>query len=237
MNCAGLYFLVLSILNLTSLLMYLIMTFPKTFIFVEFYLLIICLVYWFYMYFVEVDNSSETEMKTNFVNEKNTNFLADIVFKYLFIILLAYGISYVIVYIYDSHIFDTIYDEYTIELNSTEKFLLQSCKWYNFVGIPVALVIDFLFRKRNRVVNPFFDFLIVGISAIGLCIYEVVVYKFYDEESDKKTRLILITLVSKFILFFICYFIYDFYQYKVNKIPGNYVLCDNSSDPRLIVQE
>ena len=109
MNCAGMYFLVLSILNLTSLALYLIMTFPKTLFFIEFYLLIICLLYWFYMYFVEVDNSSENEMKTNFVNEKNTNFLADIVFKYLFIILLAYGISYVIVYIYDSEIFDTIY--------------------------------------------------------------------------------------------------------------------------------
>ena len=237
MNCAGMYFLVLSILNLTSLALYLIMTFPKTLFFIEFYLLIICLLYWFYMYFVEVDNSSENEMETNFVNEKNTNFLADIVFKYLFIILLAYMISYFIVYIYDTDSFEDIYDDYTKKLNNTEKVILQICKWYNHVGIPLALIIDFLFRKRNRVVNPFFDFLIVGISAIGLCIYEVVVYKFYDEESDKKTRLILITLVSKFILFFICYFTYDFYQYKVNKIPGNYVLCDNSSDPRLIVQE
>ena len=236
MNCAGMYFLVLSILNLTSLALYLIMTFPKTLFFIEFYLLIICLLYWFYMYFVEVDNSSENEMKTNFVNEKNTNFLADIVFKYLFIILLAYGISYVIVYIYDSEIFDTIYDDYTKKLNNTEKVLLQICKWYNHVGIPLALIIDFLFRKRNRVVNPFFDFLIVGISAVVLCIYEIVFYKFYKDD-DKRTRLILITLVCKVILFFLCYFIYDFYQYKVNKIPGNYILCDNSADPRLIIQE
>ena len=236
MNCAGMYFLVLSIINLTSLALYLIMTFPKTLFFIEFYLLIICLLYWFYMYFVEVDNSSENEMKTNFVNEKNTNFLADIVFKYLFIILLAYMISYFIVYIYDKDTFEDIYDDYTKKLNNTEKVLLQICKWYNHVGIPLALIIDFLFRKRNRVVNPFFDFLIVGISAVVLCIYEIVFYKFYKDD-DKRTRLILITLVCKFILFFLCYFIYDFYQYKVNKIPGNYILCDNSADPRLIIQE
>ena len=236
MNCPMFYFLILSILNCISILLYFIMTFPKTFILIEFYLLFICLIYWFYMFSVELNNSSESEIQANFVNDKNTNFLADIVFKYLFIILLSYGFCYLFIYIYDKDAVN-IYDKYSFDLNETEKFILKICKWYNKVIIPIALIIDLCFRKRNRVVNPFFDFLILIISAIGLCIYEIICYKFYDYGTDKKIRLILITLISKFILFFFSYLFYDYYMYKVNKIPGSYILCDNSNDPRLIVQE
>ena len=189
------------------------------------------------MFWVEINNSSDTELQANFVSEKNTNFLADIVFKYLFIILLTYGVTYILVYIYDSDAVN-IYDIFSIELNSTEKFMLQVCKWYNKVVIPLALIIDLLFRKRNRVVNPFFAFLILIVSAVVLSIYEIFVYEYYNnDDHDKRIRLILITLISKTILFFLSYFLYDFYLYKVNKIPGNYILCDNSNDPRLIVKE
>lgn len=236
MNCVMLYFLILSILNFISILLYLIMTFPKTFILIEFYLLFICLIYWCYMYFVEINNSTESQIQANFVNDKNTNFLADIIFKYLFIILLSYGICYIVIYIYDDDAVN-IYDKYSFDLDDTEKFLLKICKWYNKVVIPLALLIDLLFRKRNRVVNPFFDFLVLIIAAIALCTYEIVCFKYYDENNNKKIRLILITLISKFILFFFSYLFYDYYLYKVNKIPGNYILCDNSNDPRLIVQE
>jgi hypothetical protein len=175
------------------------------------------------MFYLESYLSGESEQAAGLISDKNTNFFADIVFKYLFVIIISYGFSFLSVIMYKSYYF---YDYYGLSNNLIIKILFKITKIYSSVILPIALVIDLLCRKRNRVVNPIIDSIVFISAALVLTSYDIF---YYYRNATSKTNIILISTCSKLILFFLTYFIYDFYLFKVNKTPGSYSLCSDNN--------
>ena len=55
-------------------------------------LLIVACCYWAYMYFLEKVRSGKSSEGQGLITERNTNFMADNVFRYLFVILIGNAI-------------------------------------------------------------------------------------------------------------------------------------------------
>ena len=175
-----------------------------------------------YMFYLENYISGEGDQAAGLISDKTTNFFADIIFKYLFVIIISYGFSFLSVIIYKSEYFYSYYD---LKDNIIIEILFKLTKIFSIVILPIALIIDLLFRKRNRVVNPLIDSIIFVSAALILTSYDILYYKY-----KHSTNLILISACSKLILMFLTYFIYDFYLFKVNRTPGNYSLCSSTSN-------
>jgi hypothetical protein len=169
------------------------------------------------MYFLEKVNSGESTEGQGLISQRNTNFMADNVFRYLFVIVIGntiYCYVFRIGMVNKNYSYNTPVFYHLIEL---------IFNWYSYTVLPVACIIDFLGRKRNRTPNPKYD-LIITLIFIALLSYIDCRSSFYISYSNSVIYRFFTSVLLNILFMALSYLLYDYLLFKMNG--GNsYTLC------------
>ena len=212
MSCQSNWFLTLTIINIVSIAVHLFALFNRftAISYSSLILLTIACFYWCYMYFLEKVNSGESTEGQGLITQRNTNFMADNIFRYLFVIVIGNSIyCYVFRIIYRSNII-YVRDLFNIIFN-----------WYSYTILPIACIIDFCGRKRNRTPNPKYDLII---TLIVIAILSFIDSKLTLIMSLTQFDIFLRSIILNTLFMGLTYLLYDYLLFKMNG--GNsYTLC------------
>ena len=206
MNCQAVWFFLLTMFNCTAIgihmIYYSIFSFTPSYI-----LMILALCYWGYMFFLEMSYSGESTAGEGLINDRNTNFMADTLFRYLFVIIIGNALF--------SYIFRIYYRVYIPRYANPEvvfKYMMLSyIYWYSYSILPFACIVDFCCRKRNRTPNPKYDLTITLLFAI--------IIGLMDDNSGINLNYRygqLNRVIANIISMGITYLIYDYLLFKIN---------------------
>ena len=216
MSCQSNWFLTLTIINIVSIAVHLFALFNRftAISYSSLILLTIACFYWCYMYFLEKVNSGESTEGQGLITQRNTNFMADNIFRYLFVIVIG---NTIYCYVFRIHHNTYNYGSDAIKVLSQ---IIFNC--YSYTVLPVACIIDFLGRKRNRTPNPKYD-LIITLIFIALISFidseNKYIYTYYSFLEYFIVSVLLNTLFMA-----LSYFIYDYILFKMNG-GQSYTLC------------
>ncbi len=216
MSCQSTWFLILTILNIISIVVHTFTLFNSYIVgnYSSILLLIAACCYWAYMYFLEKERSSESTEGQGLITERNTNFMADNVFRYLFVIVIGNTIY--------CYVFRIRHTTYYYGNDAIKILSIIIFNWYSFTVLPIACIIDFLGRKRNRTPNPKYD-LIITLIFIALISFidseNKYIYTYYSFLEYFIVSVLLNTLFMA-----LSYFIYDYILFKMNG-GQSYTLC------------
>ena len=217
MSCQSNWFLTLTIINIVSIAVHLFALFNRftAISYSSLILLTIACFYWCYMYFLEKVNSGESTEGQGLITQRNTNFMADNIFRYLFVIVIGNSIyCYVFRIIYRSNII-YVRDLFNIIFN-----------WYSYTILPIACIIDFCGRKRNRTPNPKYDLII---TLIVIAILSFIDSKFTLILSPTQFDIFLLSIILNTLFMGLTYLLYDYLLFKMNG--GNsYTLCPQETE-------
>ena len=206
MNCQAVWFFLLTMFNCTAIGIY--MFYYSIFSFSPSYILmLLALCYWGYMFFLEMSYSGESTAGQGLINDRNTNFMADTLFRYLFFIIIGNALF--------SYIFRIYYRVYIpIYANAEMVFkyiMLSYIYWYSYSILPFACIVDFCCRKRNRTPNPKYDLTITLLFAIiiGLMNDNSGINPNYRYGQINR-------VIANIISMGITYLIYDYLLFKMN---------------------
>ena len=219
MSCQSNWFCALTILNIISIIVHLITIFSTTNIYSysSIVLLIIACCYWAYMYFLEKVNSGESTEGQGLISQRNTNFMADNVFRYLFVIVIG---NTIYCYVFRIGILKKNYQYNSLIFYHLIELIFN---WYSYTVLPVACIIDFLGRKRNRTPNPKYD-LIITLIFIALLSYIDCRSSFYISYSNSVIYRFFTSVILNILFMALSYLLYDYLLFKMNG--GNsYTLC------------
>ncbi len=217
MSCQSNWFCALTILNIISIIVHLITIFSTTNIYSysSIVLLIVACCYWAYMYFLEKVNSGESTEGQGLISQRNTNFMADNVFRYLFVIVIGNTIY--------CYVFRIRHTTYYYGNDAIKILSIIIFNWYSFTVLPIACIIDFLGRKRNRTPNPKYD-LIITLIFIALLSYIDCRSSFYISYSNNIIHRFFTSVILNILFMALSYLLYDYLLFKMNG--GNsYTLC------------
>ena len=215
MSCQSTWFLILTIINIIAIVVHTITIFNyyAVFTYSSILLLIVACCYWAYMYFLEKVRSGESTEGQGLITERNTNFMADNVFRYLFVIVIGNTI-----YCYVFRIHHIVHFTYNTKLLYYFNQIIFN--WYSYTVLPIACIIDFLGRKRNRTPNPKYDLIITLIF--------IVVLSYIDSNSAfldiKQLKFLIISVLLNSLFMALSYLIYDYILFKMNG-GQSYTLC------------
>ena len=215
MSCQSTWFLNLTILNIISILVHTFTLFNRydVLAYSSVLLLIASCCYWAYMYFLEKERSSESTEGQGLITERNTNFMADNIFRYLFVIVIGNTI-----YCYVFRIHHIAHFTYNTKLLYYFNQIIFN--WYSYTVLPIACIIDFLGRKRNRTPNPKYDLIITLIF--------IVVLSYIDSNSAfldiKQIEFLIKSVLLNSLFMALSYLIYDYILFKMNG-GQSYTLC------------
>lgn len=217
MSCQSNWFLTLTIINIVSIAVHLFALFNRftAISYSSLILLTIACFYWCYMYFLEKVNSGESTEGQGLITQRNTNFMADNIFRYLFVIVIGNSIyCYVFRIGYRNHII-YVRDLFNIIFN-----------WYSYTILPIACIIDFCGRKRNRTPNPKYDLII---TLIVIAILSFIDSKFTLILSLTQFDIFLRSIILNTLFMGLTYLLYDYLLFKMNG--GNsYTLCPQETE-------
>ena len=217
MSCQSNWFLTLTIINIVSIAVHLFALFNRftAISYSSLILLTIACFYWCYMYFLEKVNSGESTEGQGLITQRNTNFMADNIFRYLFVIVIGNSIyCYVFRIIYRSNII-YVRDLFNIIFN-----------WYSYTILPIACIIDFCGRKRNRTPNPKYDLII---TLIVIAILSFIDSKLTLIMSLTQFDIFLRSIILNTLFMGLTYLLYDYLLFKMNG--GNsYTLCPQETE-------
>ena len=206
MNCQAVWFFLLTMFNCTAIGIY--MFYYSIFSFSPSYILmLLALCYWGYMFFLEMSYSGESTAGQGLINDRNTNFMADTLFRYLFVIIIGNALF--------SYIFRIYYRAYMPRYADASMvfryMMLNYIYWYSYSILPFACIVDFCCRKRNRTPNPKYDLTITLLFAIiiGLMNDNSGINPTYRYGQINR-------VVANIISMGITYLIYDYLLFKMN---------------------
>ena len=181
------------------------LTFKLKFLFIfQIYLVVASFVYFAYMLIIELAASGQkTESTEQLVNEKNSSFMANHFFKYLFCSII--GIIFI------SGFFD-----FTIGNSFFHKL-----SYYGLVYLlPVACFLEIYFKERERKPNLILDLTII-IIILGLKL----LCKFLEQFSFKAIFTGIVELIINFVTMILAYILYDILVYlKINGSFNGYTI-------------
>ena len=181
------------------------LTFKLKFLFIfQIYLVVASFVYFAYMLIIELAASGQkTESTEQLVNEKNSSFMANHFFKYLFCSII--GIIFI------SGFFD-----FTIGNSFFHKL-----SYYGLVYLlPVACFLEIYFKERERKPNLILDLTIIVII-LGLKL----LCKFLEQFSFKAIFTGIVELIINFVTMILAYILYDILVYlKINGSFNGYTI-------------
>ena len=181
------------------------LTFKLRFLFIfQIYLVVASFVYFAYMLIIELAASGQkTESTEQLVNEKNSSFMANHFFKYLFCSII--GIIFI------SGFFD-----FTIGNSFFHKL-----SYYGLVYLlPVACFLEIYFKERERKPNLILDLTII-IIILGLKL----LCKFLEQFSFKAIFTGIVELIINFVTMILAYILYDILVYlKINGSFNGYTI-------------
>ena len=215
MSCQSTWFLILTIINIIAIVVHTITIFNyyAVFTYSSILLLIVACCYWAYMYFLEKVRSGESTEGQGLITERNTNFMADNIFRYLFVIVIGNTI-----YCYAFRIHHIVHFTYNTKLLYYFNQIIFN--WYSYTVLPIACIIDFLGRKRNRTPNPKYDLIITLIF--------IVVLSYIDSNSAfldiKQIEFLIKSVLLNSLFMALSYLIYDYILFKMNG-GQSYTLC------------
>lgn len=215
MSCQSTWFLILTIVNIIAIVVHTITIFNRYIVitYSSILLLIVACCYWAYMYFLEKERAGETTEGQGLITERNTNFMADNIFRYLFVIVIGNTI-----YCYVFRIHHIVHFTYNTKLLYYFNQIIFN--WYSYTVLPVACIIDFLGRKRNRTPNPKYDLIITLIF--------IVVLSYIDSNSAfldiKQIEFLIKSVLLNSLFMALSYLIYDYILFKMNG-GQSYTLC------------
>jgi len=218
MSCQSNWFLTLTIINIASIIVHLFTLFNRTALmsYSSLILLIIACFYWCYMYFLEKVNSGESTEGQGLITQKNTNFMADNIFRYLFVIVIGNSIY--------CYVFRIIYVKNRIIY--FDDLLKLIFNWYSYTILPIACIIDFCGRKRNRTPNPKYDLII---TLIVIALISIIDCRFTSIESLSHNDVFLLSIILNTLFMGLAYLLYDYLLFKMNG--GNsYTLCPQETE-------
>ena len=216
MSCQSTWFLTLTIVNIISIAVHTFTLFNSynVLTYSSILLLIVSCCYWAYMYFLEKERSSETTEGQGLISERNTNFMADNVFRYLFVIVIG---NTIYCYVFRIHNINTSYKYGNDAINILSQIIFN---WYSYTVLPIACIIDFLGRKRNRTPNPKYDLIITLIFIAIISYIDCRSQYFYYQGFDYFIR----SVILNSLFMALSYFIYDYILFKMNG-GHSYTLC------------
>lgn len=212
MSCQSNWFLTLTIINIVSIAVHLFALFNRftAISYSSLILLTIACFYWCYMYFLEKVNSGESTEGQGLITQRNTNFMADNIFRYLFVIVIGNSIY--------CYVFRIIYRNDIIYVRDLFNIIFN---WYSYTILPIACIIDFCGRKRNRTPNPKYDLII---TLIVIAILSFIDSKFTLILSPTQFDIFLLSIILNTLFMGLTYLLYDYLLFKMNG--GNsYTLC------------
>ena len=181
------------------------LTFKLKFLFIfQIYLVVASFVYFAYMLIIELAASGQkTESTEQLVNEKNSSFMANHFFKYLFCSII--GIIFI------SGFFD-----FTIGNSFFHKFTYYGLVYF----LPVACFLEIYFKQRERKPNLILDLTII-IIILGLKL----LCKFLEQFSFKAIFTGIVELIINFVTMILAYILYDILVYlKINGSFNGYTI-------------
>lgn len=212
MNCQSLWFLILTWFNIAAIIIDLLVNdirWQPSFI-----LMVIALIYWGYMFFLEMHNSGQSSPASEgLINNANTNFMADTLFRYLFVIVIgntffSYYYRITINYRYSPYGRGDIYRMF-------KTIMYYFVIWYSYSVLPFACIVDFCCRKRNRTPNPKYDLIITLLFGVILGLLQDKYYYYHSMG---------LNIVSMGVT----YLIYDYILFKMNG-GQNYTICPQNT--------
>ena len=217
MSCQSNWFLTLTIINIVSIAVHLFALFNRftAISYSSLILLTIACFYWCYMYFLEKVNSGESTEGQGLITQRNTNFMADNIFRYLFVIVIGNSIY--------CYVFRIIYRNDIIYVRDLFNIIFN---WYSYTILPIACIIDFCGRKRNRTPNPKYDLII---TLIVIAILSFIDSKFTLILSPTQFDIFLLSIILNTLFMGLAYLLYDYLLFKMNG--GNsYTLCPQETE-------
>ena len=217
MSCQSNWFLTLTIINIVSIAVHLFALFNRftAISYSSLILLTIACFYWCYMYFLEKVNSGESTEGQGLITQRNTNFMADNIFRYLFVIVIGNSIY--------CYVFRIIYRNDIIYVRDLFNIIFN---WYSYTILPIACIIDFCGRKRNRTPNPKYDLII---TLIVIAILSFIDSKFTLILSLTQFDIFLRSIILNTLFMGLAYLLYDYLLFKMNG--GNsYTLCPQETE-------
>ena len=217
MSCQSNWFLTLTIINIVSIAVHLFALFNRftAISYSSLILLTIACFYWCYMYFLEKVNSGESTEGQGLITQRNTNFMADNIFRYLFVIVIGNSIY--------CYVFRIIYRNDIIYVRDLFNIIFN---WYSYTILPIACIIDFCGRKRNRTPNPKYDLII---TLIVIAILSFIDSKFTLILSPTQFNIFLLSIILNTLFMGLTYLLYDYLLFKMNG--GNsYTLCPQETE-------
>ena len=217
MSCQSNWFLTLTIINIVSIAVHLFALFNRftAISYSSLILLTIACFYWCYMYFLEKVNSGESTEGQGLITQRNTNFMADNIFRYLFVIVIGNSIY--------CYVFRIIYRNDIIYVRDLFNIIFN---WYSYTILPIACIIDFCGRKRNRTPNPKYDLII---TLIVIAILSFIDSKFTLILSLTQFDIFLRSIILNTLFMGLTYLLYDYLLFKMNG--GNsYTLCPQETE-------
>jgi len=217
MSCQSNWFLTLTIINIVSIAVHLFALFNRftAISYSSLILLTIACFYWCYMYFLEKVNSGESTEGQGLITQRNTNFMADNIFRYLFVIVIGNSIY--------CYVFRIIYRNDIIYVRDLFNIIFN---WYSYTILPIACIIDFCGRKRNRTPNPKYDLII---TLIVIAILSFIDSKFTLILSPTQFDIFLLSIILNTLFMGLTYLLYDYLLFKMNG--GNsYTLCPQETE-------
>jgi hypothetical protein len=167
------------------------------------------------MYFLEKVNSGESTEGQGLITQRNTNFMADNIFRYLFVIVIGNSIY--------CYVFRIIYRNDIIYVRDLFNIIFN---WYSYTILPIACIIDFCGRKRNRTPNPKYDLII---TLIVITILSFIDSKFTLILSLTQFDIFLRSIILNTLFMGLTYLLYDYLLFKMNG--GNsYTLCPQETE-------
>ena len=217
MSCQSNWFLTLTIINIVSIAVHLFALFNRftAISYSSLILLTIACFYWCYMYFLEKVNSGESTEGQGLITQRNTNFMADNIFRYLFVIVIGNSIY--------CYVFRIGYRNDIIYVRDLFNIIFN---WYSYTILPIACIIDFCGRKRNRTPNPKYDLII---TLIVIAILSFIDSKFTLILSLTQFDIFLRSIILNTLFMGLTYLLYDYLLFKMNG--GNsYTLCPQETE-------
>ena len=206
MNCQAVWFFLLTMFNCTALGIY--MIYSSYYLAPSFILMLIALCYWGYMFFLEMSYSGESTVGQGLINDRNTNFMADTLFRYIFVIIIGNALFSYIFRIYHRAIYIPRYAEPSKVIRY---MMLNYIYWYSYSILPFACIVDFCCRKRNRTPNPKYDLTITLLFAVILGLLDDSLGIDLGYTSNKLSR-----VFANIISMGVTYLIYDYLLFKIN---------------------
>ena len=215
MSCQSTWFLILTIVNIIAIVVHTITIFNRYIVitYSSILLLIVACCYWAYMYFLEKERAGETTEGQGLITERNTNFMADNIFRYLFVIVIG---NTIYCYVFRIRHTSYIYSDKEV-INYLSQIIFN---WYSYTVLPVACIIDFLGRKRNRTPNPKYDLIITLIFIALISFIDCKSQYFYYQGFDYFIR----SVILNSLFMALSYLIYDYILFKMNG-GQSYTLC------------